>query len=97
MDWRHEDDGEIGFTADPTVQLGVPTAAYREAVDTLHRELTDTMGQRVEELEHHGGLPHVHLDVALVRRGHERRRHWLTKNLECCPQTDWDTVRRSGC
>ncbi|MEV4847900.1 DUF5984 family protein [Micromonospora matsumotoense] len=94
--WRHEDDGEVGFTAGPTVRLDVPTAAYLDAVHTFHRELMDTMGQRVEELEHRGGLPHVHLDLAHLRREHEQRRHWLTKNLDCAPQTDWNTVRQGA-
>jgi hypothetical protein len=32
VDWRHVDDGEIGFTAGPALRFSVPTAAYLEAV-----------------------------------------------------------------
>lgn len=96
IDWRHEDDGEIGFTADPTVRLGVPTTAYLDAVHTLNRELMDTMGKRVEELEHRGGLPGVDLDLVHLRREHEDRRHWLAKNLDRSPKTDWNVVRQGA-
>ena len=64
VDWRHEDDGEIGFTAGPAVRFSVPTAAYLEAVHTLDRELMTAMRQRVEELQRRGGLPGVELDLA---------------------------------
>ncbi|WBB91325.1 DUF5984 family protein [Verrucosispora sp. WMMC514] len=96
MDWRHEDDGEIGFTADPTVRLSVPTTAYLEAVHTLNRELMDTMGQRIEELEHRRGLPGVDLDLIHLRREHEDRRHWFVKNLDRSPKTDWSVVRHGA-
>lgn len=94
MDWRHEDDGEIGFTADPTVQLTVPTTAYLEAALTLNRQLIDAMGQRVDELERRRGLPGVDLDLVQLRREHEDRRHWLAKNLDRSPKTDWNAVRQ---
>ncbi|MEU4679081.1 DUF5984 family protein [Micromonospora sp. NPDC023737] len=96
MDWRHEDDGEIGFTADPTVRLNVSTTAYVEAVHNLDRELMATMGQRVEELERCGAPPGVDLDLVQLRREHEDRRHWLTRNLDRFPKTDWDVVRQGA-
>ena len=96
MDWRHEDDGEIGFTADPAVRISVPTTAYLEAVQILNRELMDTMGQRVEELERRGGLPGVDLDLVQLRREHEDRRQWLSKNLDRSPKTDWNVVRQGA-
>ncbi|MEU7923337.1 DUF5984 family protein [Micromonospora zamorensis] len=96
MDWRHEDDGEIGFTTEPTVQLTVPTTAYLEAVHTLNRQLIDTMGQRVDELERRGGLPGVDLDLVYLRREHDDRRHWLAKNLDRSPKTDWNAVRQGS-
>jgi len=96
MDWRHEDDGEIGFTADPKVRLSVPATAYLEAVHVLDRELMDAMGKRVEDLEHRGGLPGVDLDLAHLRREHEDRRHWLAKYLDRSPTTDWNVVRQGA-
>ncbi|SNT64358.1 hypothetical protein SAMN05421812_1173 [Asanoa hainanensis] len=96
VDWRHEDDDEIGFTADPAVRLSVPTTAYLEAVHTLDRELMAAMTQRVEELEHRGGLAGVDLDLVAVRREHEDRRQWLAKNLDRSPKTDWDAVRQGA-
>ncbi|MEV4763068.1 DUF5984 family protein [Micromonospora chokoriensis] len=96
IDWQHEDDGEIGFTADPAVRLSVPTSAYREAVHTLHRDLMNMMGQRIEELERRGGLPGVDLDLVQLRREHEDRRHWLARNLDRSPETDWNAVRRGA-
>lgn len=96
MDWLHGDDGEIGFTADPTVRLSVPTTAYLEAVHTLNHELMDTMGQRVEVLERRGGLPGVDLDLVHLRREHEDRRHWLARNLDRSLKTDWNVVRQGA-
>jgi hypothetical protein len=96
VDWRHEDDGEIGFTAGPAVRFSVPTAAYLEAVHTLDRELMTAMRQRVEELERRGGLPGVDLDLAGLRREHEDRACWLARNLDRSPTTDWDAVRQGA-
>ncbi|MGW3783490.1 DUF5984 family protein [Micromonospora chokoriensis] len=96
IDWQHEDDGEIGFTADPTVRFSVPTSAYLEAVHTLHRDLMTMMGQRIEELARRGGLPGVDLDLVQLRRDHEDRRHWLARNLDRSPETDWNAVRRGA-
>ncbi|WP_431884035.1 DUF5984 family protein [Micromonospora gifhornensis] len=96
LDWRHEDDGEIGFTADSTVRLSLPTTAYLEAVHILDRELMDAMGQRVEDLEHRGGLPGVNIDLVDLRREHEDRRHWLARNLDRAPKTDWNAVRQGA-
>ncbi|MER5609168.1 DUF5984 family protein [Micromonospora tulbaghiae] len=96
VDWRHEDDGEIGFTADPSVRISVPTTAYVEAVHTLNRELLNTMGQRVEELKRRGGIPGVDLDLVHLRREHEDRRQWLAKNLDRSPRTDWYLVREGA-
>jgi hypothetical protein len=80
MDWRHADDGEIGFSAGPAVRVNVSTAAYLEAVHTLDRELMVAMGRRVEELERRGGLPGVSLDLTWLRKEHEDRRCWQAKN-----------------
>ncbi|MEU8376553.1 DUF5984 family protein [Micromonospora sp. NPDC048894] len=96
IDWRHEDDGEFGFTAGPTLRVSVPTAAYLEAVHALHHELMNIMGQRVDELERCGGLPQVDLDLAHLRREHEQRRHWLAMNLDRSPTTDWNAVRQGA-
>jgi hypothetical protein len=68
VDWWHEDDGEIGFTAGLAVRFCVATAAYLEAVHALDRDLMTAMRQRVEELERRGGLPGVDLDLAGLRR-----------------------------
>lgn len=54
------------------------------------------MLQRVEELERRGGLPGVDLDLAGLRREHEDRAHWLAKNLDRTPKTDWDAVRQGA-
>lgn len=96
VDWRHQDDGQIGFTAGPSVRLCVPTAAYLEAVHTLDRELMAAMLHRVEELEHRSGLPCVELDLGLLRREHQDRTHWLANNLDRAPETDWDAVRHGA-
>ncbi|SCL44994.1 hypothetical protein GA0070606_0550 [Micromonospora citrea] len=96
IDWQHEDDGEIGFHGDPTIRLSVPTTAYLEAVHTLNRELMDAMEQRIEELERRGGLPGVDLDLVQLRREHEDRRHWLAKNLDRSPGTDWNILRQGA-
>ncbi|MET8312200.1 DUF5984 family protein [Micromonospora sp. NPDC005173] len=96
VDWRHEDNGEIGFTAGPAVRFCVPTAAYLEAVHTLDRGLMTAVLQRVEELERRGGLPGVDLDLVGLRREHEDRAHWLARNLDRTPKTDWDTVRQGA-
>ncbi|MGC4894538.1 DUF5984 family protein [Micromonospora sp. DT31] len=96
VDWRHEDDGDIGFTADPTVRLSVPTTEYLEAVQNLDRELMDAMGQRVAELDCRGGLPGVDLDLAHLRHEHEDRQHWLARNLDRSPETDWNVVRQGA-
>jgi hypothetical protein len=96
VDWRHEDDGEIGFAAGPAVRFSLPTAAYLEAVRTFDRELMTAMRQRVDELERRGGLPGVELDLAGLRREHEDRAHWLAKNLDRSPKADWDAVRQGA-
>lgn len=96
VDWRHEDDGEIGFTAGAAVRVSVPTAAYLDAVHTLDRELMTAMRQRVEELERRGGIPGVDLDLAGLRREHEDRTHWPTRNLDRAPKTDWNAVRQGA-
>ena len=96
IDWQHEDDGEIGFTAGPKVRLSVPTIAYLEAVHLLDRELMEAMGKRVEDLELRGGIPGVDLDLAQLRREHEDRQHWLARNLDRSPETDWNVVRQGA-
>ncbi|WBC14898.1 DUF5984 family protein [Micromonospora sp. WMMA1998] len=96
VDWRHEDDGEIGFTAGPAVRLRFPTTAYLEAVRALDRELMDATGQRVEELERRGGLPGVDLNLVQLRREHEDRRRWLSRNLDRLATTDWAVVRHGA-
>jgi hypothetical protein len=93
VDWRHEDDGEIGFTADPAARFSVPTAEYLGAVHALDRELMTAMRQRVEELERRGGLPGMDLDLGQLRREHEDRACWLARNLDRSPKTDWTAVR----
>ncbi len=96
VDWRHKDDGEVGFTTGATVRFNVPTAEYLEAVHTLDRELMAAMRQRIEELEARGGLPGVDLDVAGLRREHEDRGRWFARNLDRSPKTDWDAVRQGA-
>jgi hypothetical protein len=96
VDWRHEDDGEIAFTAGRAVRFSVPTAAYLEAVRTLDQELMAAMRRRVEELERRGGLPGVDLDVAALRREHQDRTQWLARNLDRVPKTDWNAVRQGA-
>jgi hypothetical protein len=93
VDWRHEDDGEIGFTAGPALQFSVATDVYLEAVHVLDQELMTAMGRRVEELQRRSGLPGVDLNLAGLRREHEDRAHWLARNLHRSPKTDWDAVR----
>jgi hypothetical protein len=94
--WRHEDDGENSFTAGPALQFNVPTAAYLAAVHGLDQELMTAMRQRIEELERRGGLPGVELDLAWLRREHQDRAHWLARNLDRPPATDWDIVRQGA-
>jgi hypothetical protein len=96
VDWRHQDDGEIGFTVGPAARFRLSTAAYLDAVRTLDRELMNTMRQRVEELEHRGGLPGVEVDVSGLRQDHEDRAHWLDRSLDRSPKTDWDSVRQGA-
>lgn len=96
VDWRHNDDGEIGFTAGSAVRICVPTAAYLEAVHTLDRELMTAMLHRIEELQRRGGLPGVDLDLRLLRREHQDRTHWLARNLDRAPDTDWHTIRHGA-
>jgi hypothetical protein len=96
VDWRHDDDGEIGFTADPAVRVSVPTADYRQAVAALDQDLMTAMRQRVEDLDLRGGLPGVHIDLAELRRDHDNRTRWRERNLDRTPQTDWDAVRHGA-
>ncbi len=96
VDWRHEDDGEIGFTAGAAVRFNVTTAGYLEAVHRLDRELMSAMRQRIEELEGRGGLPGVAVDMVELRREHEDRGRWLAKNLDRSPVTDWQAVRQGA-
>ncbi|MFG1992902.1 DUF5984 family protein [Actinoplanes sp. NPDC048988] len=96
LDWRHEDDGEIGFTAGPTVRVSVPAANYLEAVRTLDRELMTAMRQRIDELRQRGGLPGIELDLATLEREHEDRTKWLGLNLARSPGTDWKAVMRGA-
>ncbi|XVU21087.1 DUF5984 family protein [Actinoplanes sp. CA-054009] len=96
LDWRHQDDGEIGFTAGPDVRVSVPTTDYLEAVRTLDRELMDAMRQRIDELRRRGGLPGVELDLAWLEREHEDRTKWLGLNLARSLETDWEAVTRGA-
>lgn len=96
VDWRHRDDGEVGFTAGPAVRFSVPAAEYLEAVRRLDRDLMTAMRHRVEELERRGGLPGVDLDLGGLRREHDDRTQWLARNLDRSPKTDWDAVRRGA-
>ena len=96
VDWRHEDDGRIGFTAGAAVRFSVPAADYLEAVQTLDRELITAMRHRVDELERRGGLPGADIDLAGLRREHEDRAGWLAQRLAQTPATDWDAVRRGA-
>jgi hypothetical protein len=95
VDWRHNEDSEIRFTAGSAAQFRVPTAASLDAVHTLDRELMAAMRHRVEKLERRGGLPGVDLDPAWLRRDHEDRTHWLARNLDRRPETDWDASVRA--
>jgi hypothetical protein len=88
VDWRHDDDGEFGFTADPAIRLSVPTADYWQAVHVLDRDLMTAMRQRIEELDRHGGLPGVELDLAELRRDHDGRAKWRARILDRRPDTD---------
>ncbi|GIF42595.1 DUF5984 family protein [Actinoplanes xinjiangensis] len=94
VDWRHEDDGRIGFTAGPAVRFSVPTAEYRDAVQTLDRQLITAMRERVEELERRGGLPGVDLDLAGLRKEQQNRAGWLRHHLDRTPDTDWAAIRQ---
>jgi hypothetical protein len=99
VDWRHDDDGEIGFTADPALTVSIPTVHYRQAAHALDQELMTAMRQRIEELDRldrRGGLPGVQVDLTDLRREHEDRVRWQTRNLDRTPETDWDTVRRGA-
>jgi len=51
---------------------------------------------RVLQRERRGGLPGVDLDLAGLRREHEDRAHWLAKNLDRTPKTDWHAVRHGA-
>jgi Family of unknown function (DUF5984) len=96
VDWRHDDRGEIPFTAGPAARFRVPTSEYLEAVHTLDRELMTAMRQRVEELERLGGLPGVNIDLAGLRQEHEGRVLWLAKALNRSRSTDWEAVRKGA-
>jgi hypothetical protein len=96
VDWRHDDDGEIGFTAGSAVRVSIPTADYRQAVHTLDRDLMAAMRQRIEELDRRGGPAGVTVDVAELRRDHDNRARWRTRNLNRTPTTDWDPVRQGA-
>lgn len=96
VDWRHQDDGEIGFSAGSAVRFTVATSEYLDAVHALDRELMAAMEQRVAELERRGGLPGVSLDVPWLRREHEDRAQWLARNLDRTPETDWEAVRQGA-
>ncbi|WP_433728555.1 DUF5984 family protein [Actinoplanes sp. CA-051413] len=92
LDWRHVDDGEIGFTQ----RCSVPTEAYVEAVHTLDRELMTAMHQRIQELRRRGGPPGVDLDLDTLQQEHQDRAQWLTRNLGRTPATDWAAVRQGA-
>jgi len=93
VDWRHDDDGEIGFTAGPAVRVSVATVDYQQAVAALDQDLMTAMRHRVEDRDRRGGLPGVDIDLAELRRDHDNRTRWRTRTLHQPPQTDWDAVR----
>jgi hypothetical protein len=96
LDWRHDDDGRIGFTAGSPVRLSFPTSEYVAAVRTFDRELLAAMEQRVEELDRRGGLPGVDIDVPGLRREHGNREGWLARHLARSPKTDWAAIRQGA-
>ncbi|SNY66367.1 hypothetical protein SAMN05421748_13019 [Paractinoplanes atraurantiacus] len=96
LDWRHHDDGDIGFTAGPAVRVSVPTADYLEAVRALDRELMAAMRKRIQEIERRGGLPGVEIDLAGLEREHEDRTRWLRLNLARSIETDWAAITRGA-
>jgi hypothetical protein len=92
MDWRHDDDGEVGFTAGAAVRVTVSTADYLDSVRAFDHDLMAAMRQRIEELESRGGLPGVAIDIAGLRWEQTLREGHLAKCLARSPKTDWAAI-----
>ncbi|GII55826.1 hypothetical protein Pth03_42150 [Planotetraspora thailandica] len=91
--WRHDDDGDIRFTAAPSGSVTVPAASFLAAVRRLDRELMAAMDRRVKALERTGPPDGVELDVPGLRAEHADRTTWLDRHLRREPVTDWAAVR----
>ncbi|MEW9533394.1 DUF5984 family protein [Microbispora sp. NPDC049125] len=90
--WRHDDDGDIRFTADPAGQVVIPTESFLTAVRQLDHELMTAMERRTRVLERTGPPGGVRLDLDALRAEHVNRAAWLAQRLQQEPATDWAAV-----
>ncbi|GAA1002011.1 hypothetical protein GCM10009555_107570 [Acrocarpospora macrocephala] len=91
--WRHDDDGDIRFIADPAGQVVIPAESFLTAVRQLDHELMIAMERRIRALERTGPPDGVHLDLRLLRAEHVNRATWLAQRQHREPATDWAAVR----
>ncbi|GIH23382.1 hypothetical protein Aph01nite_16920 [Acrocarpospora phusangensis] len=91
--WRHDDEGSIRFTADPTGRVVVPAESFLTAVRRLDHDLMIAMERRIRVLERTGPPDGVQLDLRALRAEHLDRTTWLARRLQREPATDWAAVR----
>ncbi|GAA4595882.1 hypothetical protein GCM10023194_66560 [Planotetraspora phitsanulokensis] len=91
--WRHDDEGDIRFTADPAGQVMIPAESFLAAVRQLDQELMTAMERRISVLERTGPPDGVQLDLHALRAEHVNRATWLTQRLQTELETDWAAVR----
>jgi hypothetical protein len=93
LTWRHSDDGDIRFAADPFGSASMPSTSFLDAVRELDHDLMLSMAERIGELERAGPAPGVRLDLDRLRAEHLDRMAWLGRRLRAEPATGWDEIR----
>ncbi|GLX07134.1 DUF5984 family protein [Microbispora sp. NBRC 16548] len=91
--WRHDDDGDIRFTAPPSGQVVISSDSFLAAVRRFDHELMTAMGRRIRALERTGPPSGIQLDLERLRAEHADRMTWLARGLQNVPETDWTAVR----
>jgi hypothetical protein len=91
--WRHDDDGDIRFTAPPSGRVVISCESFLAAVRRFDHELMTAMERRIRALERSGPPNGVHLDMKQLRAEHADRMTWLARGLRRVPRTDWTAVR----
>jgi hypothetical protein len=91
--WRHDDDGDIRFTAPSSGQVVISCESFLAAVRRFDHGLMAAMGRRIRALERSGPPKGIHLDLERLRAEHADRMTWLARGLRHAPETDWTAVR----